>query len=522
MKPFLITINKSLKRSETRYVILATAYLAIVVSFAVLVGCGPAAPMPPGVTAGGAQDIAHARQIIEDGDIPDPEAITVEGFMSEHSIPTSAPEDAGLLYATAAAAWNKDFDAFTPLVTIQLGFGTTIDMEQFEREPLNVCVVLDRSGSMDERIDERTGATKWDAVLISVDRLLSKLNGDDRVSIVTFDSGAHLEIEGAAGDDIAAIKGSFDDVTPEGATDLIRGMRAGYRAVARQSADERMDRIIVFTDALPVGWLTVHSSEDFIDIMEEYAERDIGTTIFGVGLHFGTELAYDISQVRGGNYFFLSDYDRIVGVFDEDFDFLVTPVAYDVAMSVSVPFEYDVEDLYGIPVSEEALPHTVEIVVPTLFLSSREGGGAIMLRIRPGSMADLTQAHTVADIDLTYTTPDGETFEDSLLARLPADLDPEAVTSYFESDAARRAVLLLNTALVLRNACQDMAGDPSYYWRYYTSEDRQRAIDRLTEFLPYFDALADGLEDRLSTTSRGLSDERALLEQLLENIEKLD
>jgi hypothetical protein len=46
-----------------------------------------------------------------------------------------------------------------------------------------------------------------------------------------------------------------------------------------------------------------------------------------------------------------------------------------------------------------------------------------------------------------------------------------------------------------------------------------RAIDRLTEFLPYFDTLAAGLEDQVSETSRSLSQERDMVVKLLANIE---
>jgi Ca-activated chloride channel family protein len=472
----------------------------------------------PGVTTGGAQDIAYARRSIEDGSIPSPDAITVEGFLSEHTIPAPPPPDAGIVYATTAVAWNKDFDAFTPLVTIMLGFGTTIDAESFEREPLNLGIVLDRSGSMNDVIEERSGATKWDAVLIAVDRLLAKLDADDRVSVITFASRSNVAIEGAAGNDLAAIKSSFDDILPEGSTDLVGGMASGYRAVSRTSAEGRMNRIIVLTDAQPYGF-TAHESEEFLEVMSYYADRDIGTTLFGVGSDFGQELAYDISQVRGGNYFFLSDYDRIVSVFDEDFDFLVTPVAYDVTLTASIAFEYDVVDLFGVPVSDEPLTHTMEVTIPTLFLSSREGGGAVLLRLRPGALVDFAQGGDVADMTLTYSTPSGEEQVDHLSVALPGGLDPEAATAYFESDGAKRAVLLLNTALVLRNACEDMTSDGAYYWYYYSWEDQQRAIDRLTEFLPYFDALAEGLEDRLAPNSRSLSEERALVEQLLSNIE---
>jgi hypothetical protein len=101
---------------------------------------------------------------------------------------------------------------------------------------------------------------------------------------------------------------------------------------------------------------------------------------------------------------------------------------------------------------------------------------------------------------------------------LPGGFDPEATINYFENDGTKRAVILLNTALVLQNACED-AHDcyDRYYW--YTVEC-QRAVTRLNEFLPYFDDLVEGLEDRVSETSRSLSEERALLTQLLNNIQR--
>ncbi len=46
-----------------------------------------------------------------------------------------------------------------------------------------------------------------------------------------------------------------------------------------------------------------------------------------------------------------------------------------------------------------------------------------------------------------------------------------------------------------------------------------QAIDRLTGFLPYFDRLAEGLEDAVSESSRTLSQERALLVRLLTNLQ---
>jgi len=479
-------------------------------------GCAMYAPMPGdvGATTGGQQDIAAGRAAIEAGDVPQPESITVEGFMSEHAIPIETPPNADILYTNVTAAWHHDFDAYTPYATLVIGFGTTIDMDTFAREPLNLCLVIDKSGSMDDVIDYRSEATKLDAVKIAIDRMLAQLNADDLVSIVTFTGESRLVLDAVPGSDVASIKTAVSGITAAGSTNLAAGMRRGYRAVNSHRSDTRSDRILVFTDAELLS-RQEHAVRDFIDTMEEYAQDRIGATLFGVGTNFGYEVAYDIAQVRGGNYFFLSDYDRIVSVFDEEFDLLVTPVAYDVTLRVNVPFSFDVVEIRGIE-TEEPYANFAELTIPTVFFSTRAGGGAIMMRMRAGALVDFDLENTLAEVSLSYETPEGVTKTQApVFAVLPHGLDSTGELDYFQDDAAKRAVLLLNTAIVLRKTCED--AHAYYGWHYYGG-DYGRAVDRLTEFLPYFDGLAEGLEDQASSTSRKLSEERALLAQLLENL----
>ncbi|MHC5112041.1 MAG: vWA domain-containing protein [Planctomycetota bacterium] len=481
-----------------------------------LSGCGAmvGVPVDTGVTTGGQQDIASARTIIERGGVPDPDSVTVEGFLSEHSIPVEQPEDAGELFAAVATGWNDDFDAFTPLATVQLGFGTNIDSASFERKPLNLALVVDTSGSMGDSADGRNGTSKLEAVRIAIDRLLGNLNEDDIVSIVTFNSLALTRLEGASGNDVTAIKSELESLVPSGSTDLARGMRSAYRVVDRNRITSRDNRLIVFTDVL----LTARPSsqaDELISVMEEYAVEDIGATLFGIGTDLGHETARRIAQVRGGNYFFLSDYERIVTVFDDEFDLLVTPVAYDVTFTINVPFEFDVEGVYGIP-APDPLPHVLELKIPTLFLSNRQGGGATLIRLRAGSLVDFEVENVIAEVLLSYTDREGEPIElDVLEAKLPAGLDPLARERYFETPSVQRAVLLLNTALVLKASLQDAY---PFFGAFFDSDSQQSAIDRISAFLPYFDDLAGGLEDRVSETSRGLSEERTLLDQLRLNI----
>ncbi len=511
----------ALRLKARRALVCKSALGVLAVSLLILSGARCGASLNgdfAGVTTGGAQDMAYARQSIEDGDVPNPDSITVEGLLSEHSIEVPVPDDPGLLYATAAAAWNHDFDELTPLVTVQVGFGTTINAETFEREPQNLCIVVDVSRSMSNAIDDRTRTSKLEAVKIAIDRLMAQLDGRDRVSLVTFAFRATTRVENVSGTDVRAIKEALDGIEAENSTDLARGLARGYSVVADHSTATRADRIIVFTDADVTSGTT--EAKNFLELMNRNAGNGIGATIFGVGVDFDDEFAYDISQVRGANLFFLNDYDRIVTVFDEEFDYLVTPVAYDVSLTADVPFTFDVADAYGLP-EIDTNTHLLEMTIPTLFLSSREGGGAILIRLRPGAQVNFEEEVHAATVELTFAETDGaEARTTTFDVVLPAGLDADAAVPWFETPGVQRGVLLLNTALVLKNACFDGYGG----WRYfsslddYVSPDRERGRRRLTEFLPWFDTLAEGLEDQPSPESRSLSQERAVVAKLLENI----
>jgi len=490
------------------------AWSTLTVGLLGLVGC-PGIAGPAGVTPGGAQDIASARKVIEDGGVPDPDAITVQGFISEHSIGIDVPLNAGLLFDTVTTAWNQDFDEIAPLATLVLGFGTTVDRNNFDRRPQNLALVIDRSGSMDDPIDERSGTSKLQAIKIAIDRLLGQLDANDRVSVVSFSDKPRVDLKPVPGNDIISIKTALDGIAAKGSTDLAAGMTQGYQLVQDNSSPDRADRILVFTDARPTRGLS--ESKDFIKVMDRFASMDIGATIFGVGVNFGEELAFDISQIRGGNFFFLNDLDRIVTVFDEEFKFLVTPIANDVSLVASIPFVLDVQDVHGLPQKGE-LTHTIEMTIPTLFLSSQQGGGSIFVRLRLGSLIDFSQPIDLGTVRFSFATPEGATVTTTNRITLPAGLDPAAAQSFFENDAAKRAVLLLNTALVLKNASDDAFRRSSHFLRV-SDADLLRAATRISEFLPYFDAMAQDLPDSLDGSSRSLSQERALLEKLLANIQ---
>lgn len=475
-----------------------------------------------GVPADLTKDLAGARRVIEAGVVPDPRWITVEEMIAEHDVSLNPPATAGDFFATAALGWNQDFDELTPLITVQVGYGTTLTLDTLRRESLSIGLLLDASGSMNQLFDARTGTTKLDAMLIAVDHLLAQLNSQDLISVVIFGDGQTTTLlQGTRGDRATDVKRALDGIIASGAPVLPSAMRQSFEVVRQFRSAARTDRLLVFTDAqLARG---TPESVDVISTMQTYAADDIATTIFGVRVNVDKDFGFDIAEVSGGNFVFLNDFDRIVEVFDGRFDAVVTPVARDVDIQLSLPFELDVVDAFGLPSDAEPLTHLIELRIPTFFLGDSPGGESFFVRVRPGALVNFGQPIEAGAVSVSYTNSSGAQVENSLRLRLPASLARSGSPPFFTNAAVHRSVLLINTALTLRHACEDAYGmtasNQSFLFGRLDPQGRQQAAARLTDFLPYFDALAAGLEDQPSPDSPSLSEERALVAKLLQNVQ---
>jgi Ca-activated chloride channel family protein len=408
-----------------------------------------------GVTTGGMQDIGQARKIIEAGRVPSPDMFTAEGLLSEHDVPLDGmPSGASELYASASVAWARRYGERSPVAVVQLGFGVDMDLEAFRRPALNLAVVVDVSGSM------RGG--KIEAVRTALGKLLGQLGDEDRLAIVLFNNSAWVPMPSRAldPDGMAKAKDIVSKIQAGGGTSIESGLRFGYEQVAAHLNEKaggeaggkaRSARVMLLTDARPnVGVTTAHG---FRPMMEGAAAKGIGLTAFGVGLDFGQQLAYRIFQVRGANYFHLEDNEKISQCFDEEFVYMVTPAAYDVLVMM-VPAEgAEVADVLGVSDYKKGA-EGVELKIPSLFFSKRQGGGASMVALRLAG-ADFAKEVETATVDLSFLPVGaGEKVRQRIEVFLPAGLDPGAATPYYSQPGAEKALLLANAVGALKAACR--------------------------------------------------------------------
>ncbi len=445
-----------------------------------------------GASPGGVQDIGYARLIIESGGVPRVGDFEIDGLLNEHDMPLEGePCDRILCLDTGFGVG--------PVVTgdldygfLQIGFDSGIDPSEFTRDDLNLAVVIDTSGSMSDELDD---------IVTALHHLLDQLTPRDRLAIVTYDSRARMLLEPTLVSDaqMNEIERAIDRIEAGGSTNMEEGMAMGYEALtAYAGAPGVSDRLMLFTDVQPNVGAT--DSEAFLPMVEAYASMDIGLTLFGIGFEFGPELAAELSQVRGANYFFLDSEERIAEVFDQDFDYMVTPLAYDLYLHIALNDQLSVAGAYNVQSADGN--GYVEVEIATLFLSRNHGASVLQLSLGD-TLERPAEGSLVGSAFFSYQEPDaaGEVTSD---IEIRAGYQAGGYDGGGFSDAGtRKAAALINEGLAMKEACR-------IYW-----EDVPQDAG-----VPYLQAAADMLaSEAAALEDPDLLPEVDLLNQLIENIE---
>jgi Ca-activated chloride channel family protein len=392
-----------------------------------------------GATPGGAKDANFIRAAADAGQIPHPNTITAEGFFSEHDLPLDVKTRGSQLITIGAAATPARFDVLPKARYLgQLGFGTRLDASTWHREPLNLVVVVDKSGSME--------GESISMVRASLTEMLGHLEDDDRMAIVVFNDHAELEMGSTAVNDDTRrnIASHIDALEAGGATSVESGLKLGFQ-IARESRAHfnGVTRVILLTDERPNVGNT--DADSFMAMARAASADDIGLTTIGVGTQFGAELANTVSSVRGSNLFFFPDRQEMRKMFAEDFDTVVTELAHDLSIRITPLAGYRIEAVFGLPGrllrwDGDAL----EMNVTTLFLSHRKGG--IYFAVAPTAEESTSAGSPIATVAYSYRDA-----SDGKVVRGMADC---GVISRRIPEGLTRGVALVDEYLTVKKATQ--------------------------------------------------------------------
>lgn len=266
-----------------------------------------------------------------------PDEVAVEEFVNYHRHRLPLPKS-GQAVALDARWGNGEFSAAQREAVLQIGFTTAEVNERTDLRPLNLSLVIDKSGSMAE-------SDKMSRVKESLRTMIGKLRPEDIISIVVFDTDAQVLFPASRIGDGYELKRAIDCIEPDGSTNLHAGLMLGYREAQKNFRKDATNRVILLTDGIAnVG--VVEPTKIAVE-SSEFNGLGIDLSTIGVGLDLNNDLLRTLAERGRGLYHFVSDYQDIEKVFVNEVQSLVSSVAKKVEVSVDYDANLQIEKIYG-------------------------------------------------------------------------------------------------------------------------------------------------------------------------------
>jgi Ca-activated chloride channel family protein len=183
---------------------------------------------------------------------------------------------------------------------------SALAQEQDRDLPLNLCLLIDRSGSMDGQALE---TVKQAAIAI-----LEKLKPSDRLSIVVFDHRADVIVPNQLAESLNRIKNRIQQLAAGGGTDIDSGLKMAIKeiAVGKQST---VSQIFLLTD----GENEHGDNHRCIKLAQLASEYNITINTLGFGANWNQDVLETIADSGGGALAYIEQPEQVLQEFEKLF-----------------------------------------------------------------------------------------------------------------------------------------------------------------------------------------------------------
>ncbi len=223
---------------------------------------------------------------------------------------------------------------------------------------LNLCLVLDRSGSM--RGDPLT------TVKQAAKGIVEQMSPGDRLSIVSFNHKAQVLASDLAIDDRAGIQAAIDRLQADGGTAIDEGLKLGIEQLAKGDR-EAISQIFVLTD----GENEHGDNSRCFKLAQLATEYNITLNGLGFGDHWNQDVIEAIADAGGGSLSYIEAPERAIQAFNDLFERIQSVRLTNARLLLSPSPKVRLAELK--PVAQVS-PETIELPV-------RSQGGVFSVRL---------------------------------------------------------------------------------------------------------------------------------------------
>lgn len=266
---------------------------------------------------------------------------------------------------------------------------SAVDVPNAKRAPVNLSLVIDRSGSMSgEKIAQARRAAL---------RLVDLLEETDRLAIIHYGSDVRL-MPGAFAttENKERMRRYIGNIADEGGTNIGDGLMAGKAQLDVARSDFTVNRLLLLSDGQPTVGIT--SERGLVNIASRLRAAGTTVTALGVGADFNEDLMQRLADTGGGSYGFIRDAESTVALFEKDLQQAGTMVARGVTLKFEVPAGIDFREVFGRPVTRSG--NTISVALPDFSARQTE---KLVVHLAAHVAGAPEQAFDVADFRLDYS-----------------------------------------------------------------------------------------------------------------------
>jgi Ca-activated chloride channel family protein len=357
--------------------------------------------------------------------------------------------------------------------------------------PLNLCLVLDHSGSMNGRPLE---TVKKAAV-----NLVERLNPGDRISVVAFDHRAKVLVKNQVINDPDNVIKQIKRLSADGGTAIDEGLKLGIEEVAKGKQDT-VSQVFLLTD----GENEHGDNKRCLKLAELAPEYKLTLNTLGFGANWNQDILEKIADVGGGTLSYIEHPEQAVDEFARLFQraqsvqltnaYLLFDLMPKVRLAELKPLAQVAPDTIELPVQQEGdrfvvrlgdlMTDSERIILANLYIGQLSVGRQTIASVQVryddpalGKEALLTELVPVeADVQGAYQPAPNAEVQKSILALAKYRQTQIAETKLQQGDRAGAATMLQTAA---KTAIQ--MGDQGAATVLQTNATRLEAGEELSE-----------------------------------------
>ncbi len=291
--------------------------------------------------------------------------------------------DARLGQAKLPSGTSEDTLLFTSV--------TGSDLEKISAPPLNLAIVIDRSGSM-------RGARIANAIDAAAGTI-ARLRDGDSVTVVSFDTEAQVVVPPtiATANNRDSMTAAIRSIRLGGDTCISCGIESAMNLMSASSVanGDHVSRMLLLSDGATNHGITDNAG--LRALADRMRDRGCAISTIGVDVDFDEKVMALLAQESNGRHYFVANAGDLPGVFSQEFDNLLATVAREAELTVELAPGVELDQVFDRTFRRE----NGRIVIPFGTFSAKQQK-TVLMKLRVDDAHANNGAQPVASVRLTY------------------------------------------------------------------------------------------------------------------------